>query len=110
MAIRVTAPAVCVADSVGTVATMCGATGAYYGPYDSPDVNRDSQDNYVLRRLAPAVRSGRNVLATLSRSASGIFAICCDLTWWSAWLGARFHRVGGPFVSNPGWRSARLNR
>jgi hypothetical protein len=67
--------------------------------YDSPDVNPDSQNNYVLRRLAPAVRSGRNVLPTLSRSPSGIFAICCDLTRWSAWLGARFHRDGGPFVS-----------
>jgi hypothetical protein len=35
------------------------------------------QNGYCERR---SVRSGGNVLTTLSCSASGIFAICCDLT------------------------------
>jgi hypothetical protein len=80
MAVTVAAPAVCVADPAGTGPRCVGPLGRLLWTHDSQYfLNWDGHDNYVLRRLAPPVRSGGNVLTTLSCSASGIFAIAAIL-------------------------------
>src|SRR5260370_5437622 len=45
-----------------------------------------------------SVRSGGNVLTTLSCSASGIFAICCDLTLARTFQSTRTRRRREPYI------------
>jgi hypothetical protein len=59
-AVMATAPAVCVADPVGTGAAMSGPLGRLLWAYDSPRFERGrSKQLHVAAASAPAVRSGR---------------------------------------------------
>src|SRR5260370_32405694 len=60
-----------------TVTSSSAAFGRWAFGIGQPRRGRRGRTDIVKGR---SVRSGGNVLTTLSCSASGIFAICCDLT------------------------------
>src|SRR6202165_2799779 len=60
-----------------TVTSSSAAFGRWAFGIGQPRRDRRGRTDIVKGR---SVRSGGNVLTTLSCSASGIFAICCDLT------------------------------
>src|SRR6185312_15469671 len=60
-----------------TVTSSSAAFGRWAFGIGQPPRDRRGRTGIVKGR---SVRSGGNVLTTLSCSASGIFAICCDLT------------------------------
>src|ERR1700682_880526 len=60
-----------------TVTSSSAAFGRWAFGISQPRRDRGARTGIVKGR---AVRSAGNVLTTLSRSESGIFAICCDLT------------------------------
>src|ERR1700716_2099520 len=60
-----------------TVTSSSAAFGRWAFGIGQPRGDRRGRTDIVKGR---SVRSGGNVLTTLSCSASGIFAICCDLT------------------------------
>src|SRR6202011_1361912 len=60
-----------------TVTSSSAAFGRWEFGIGRPRRDRRGRTDIVKGR---SVRSGGNVLTTLSCSASGIFAICCDLT------------------------------
>src|ERR1700694_4845344 len=71
-----------------TVTSSSAAFGRWAFGIGQPRRDRRGRTDIAKER---SVRSGGNVLTTLSCSASGIFAICCDLTRpTTTWLARTF--------------------